>query len=93
MDKSGQPVLEPDLLKWAKWFEQAERIIRQTVIGEVRISTIFLGIDHAFGCGMPLLFETMIFGGEHGSYQARCCTEAEAIEQHFAACSRVRQEK
>src|ERR1035437_632572 len=39
--------------------------VGQTVIGKVNISTIFLHIDHRFGDGSPLLFETMIFGGEH----------------------------
>lgn len=29
----------------------------------VNVSTVFLAIDHAFGDGPPVLYETMIFGG------------------------------
>ena len=31
---------------------------------EVRVSTVFLVLDHALGHGKPILWETMIFGGE-----------------------------
>jgi len=29
--------------------------------GDVEISTVFLGLNHAFGPGPPLIFETMVF--------------------------------
>ena len=59
----GKAVLEPDMLKWGIWFETANRIVAQTKIGQVKVSTVFLGMDHNFcGNGLPILFETMIFG-------------------------------
>lgn len=79
------PVPEPDLLKWAAWFETADRIVFQTRLGETLISTVFLGIDHNFSdTGPPLLFETMIFtnGTWEGVYQQRCATWLEAEAQH-----------
>lgn len=51
----------------------------------VRVSTIFLGMDHSMGDGPPLLFETMIFGGEHDQYQRRYTTYEEAQEGHRKA--------
>ena len=34
-------------------------------VGKIKISTVFIGIDHQFlKSGPPLLFETMVFGGE-----------------------------
>ena len=30
----------------------------------------------------PVLFESMIFGGEHDEYQRRYCTYDEALEGH-----------
>ena len=30
-------------------------------MGPVEVSTIFLGMDHSFGSGDPVLWETMIF--------------------------------
>ena len=56
------PVPEPDLLAWAKWFETAERRVKLThVLGLVRVSTVFLALDHSFYDGPPILFETMTF--------------------------------
>ena len=49
------------------------------------VSTVFLGLDHAFDGGTPLLFETMIFGGEHDEYQERYATWDEAEAGHLVA--------
>jgi hypothetical protein len=55
------PVLCTDLLTWARWLENTNRIVSQDRIGDVFISTVFLGVDHNFYGGDPLLFETMVF--------------------------------
>lgn len=80
------------LLEWGKWLETDERIVEGTDLeGDVRVSTVFLGIDHNFhGTGRPLLFETMIFGGEHDQYQIRCATYDEAKKMHTRALWLVR---
>lgn len=52
-----------DTLTWAEMFENSKaRIIGQTVTlyGE-KLSTVWLGIDHQWGDGPPLIFETMLF--------------------------------
>jgi hypothetical protein len=55
-------------------------------LGEVQVSTVFLGLDHNFGFGRkPLLFETMIFGGKHDQYQERYSTYKEAEKGHAVA--------
>jgi hypothetical protein len=86
------PVLETNTLKWGAWFEKADRIIKTTSIKGYAgtVSTVFLGLDHSFGSEAPLLFETMIFGGKHNEYQARCSTWDEAIKQHRVACKLIR---
>jgi len=57
-----KPVEEPDLLKWGMWLETADRCVALTDFPGVRISTVFLGLDHNFSIsGPPILFETMIF--------------------------------
>lgn len=76
----------PNLLEWAKWFEIADRDVGKTCRDGVRVSTVFLGLDHNYGDGPPLLFETMIFGGEHDASQWRYSTWEEAAEGHRAAC-------
>lgn len=85
------PVPCNDLLEWARWFEKADRRVAQNMIGDVCVSTVFLGIDHRFGgLGLPLLFETMIFGGIHDQYQDRCSTWEEAEKMHSDAVALVR---
>ncbi len=68
-----------------------DRNVRKDTFDDVLVSTVFLGIDHNFeNEGPPLLFETMIFGGEHDQYQTRCSTWDEALIQHEEACKLVR---
>lgn len=87
LDANRNPMPCEDLMEWAEWFELVEnRRVAQDQVGDVKISTVFLGIDHNFGGGgMPILFETMIFGGEHDQWQDRCCTWDEAEEMHKRA--------
>ena len=60
-------------------------------IGDTVVSTVFLGLDHRhFGDGPPVLFETMIFGGQHDEWQKRACTWDEAEATHAAALDLVR---
>jgi hypothetical protein len=51
-------------MRWATWFEAADRHVRDSFQGDVRVSTVFLGLDHSV-YGPPQLFETMVFVG-HG---------------------------
>lgn len=101
----GKKIVPVDLMTWARWFEGNERILRQTEVIKglklgskalgtpIKVSTIFLGIDHNWGEGPPLLFETMVFGGEHDEYQERYATYDEAIEGHERAIKLVKGEK
>lgn len=73
-------------------FEEAARADRKVcldIFGEITVSTVFLSFDHAFGDSKPVLFETMIFGGEHDQYQERYYTYDEAVEGHKLACDLV----
>jgi hypothetical protein len=82
-----EPVPEPDLERWARWFEQDQRIVARTELGGRTVCTVFLGMDHNFcSVGPPLLFETMIFGlPDDEEYQERCATWDEALAQHQRA--------
>jgi len=78
-------VVEPDLLTWARWFETAheERIVARTEVGDVMVSTVFLGLDHCFTPdGPPLIFETLVFGGPHDGEMDRYSTWEEAEQGH-----------
>lgn len=86
LDADGNPVVEPDLIKWVKSFETMDRIVKKTQLSHgVKVSTVFLGLDHSFGGSKPILWETMIFGGEHDGYQERYSTHDDALSGHDKA--------
>jgi hypothetical protein len=74
-------VVPTDLMTWAKAFNK-ERHVGKTMVGEAKVSTVFLGIDHSFGAGPPLWFETMVFGGPFDEATFRYTTWAEAEAGH-----------
>ena len=101
------PVEEQDLMKWGQWFEKANRIVKKDRLevtakrgfskeehnlGFVEVSTVFLGLDHSFGGGVPLLFETMVFGGKMDGELDRCSTWEAAEKMHEAMIHKVRAE-
>lgn len=92
-DRYGIPI---DLQTWAELLHQQgyDRLASTRFkLGthEIHVSTVWLGLDHSFNGGPPLIFETMIFGGEHDQYQERYSTEEEALAGHKEACRLVRQ--
>ena len=90
LDEQGEPVATENLEAWAMWFESSDRTVRKTVIGEVEVSTVFLSLDHRFGGeGPPILWETMIFGGEHDEFTDRYTSRVDAIAGHEAAVKRL----
>jgi hypothetical protein len=74
---------------WGTAMEQDRRVTKTSLPGGVEVSTVFLGIDHNWGGGEPLLFETMIFGGELDQEQWRYSTWEEAEKGHKRACMMV----
>lgn len=63
LDENSNPVLCDNPTEWGQWFETGERRVRVTQVGNVIVSTVFLGLDHSFANrhGDPILYETMIF--------------------------------
>ena len=79
------PVPTDDVMEWAKMFKNTDnRRVAWDEVGDARISTVFLGLDHSFGEGSPLLFETMVFTNqlEWDGYCERYCTWEEAETGH-----------
>ncbi|MCZ4341502.1 hypothetical protein O4H52_07815 [Sphingomonadaceae bacterium G21617-S1] len=59
----GRQAVQVDMPTWARFFENIEnrRVAWTEVAPGISVSTVFLGLNHAFGGGPPLLFETMCF--------------------------------
>jgi len=92
----GKTPIKCDLLEWGQWFEKAERTVKKIYIGKVLISTVFLGLDYSFGFEgewLPILFETMVFGGTLNGEMARYPTWEQAEEGHDVMVQRVKQVK
>lgn len=89
LSDDGEPVLCDDIRRWGSWFRQHDRSIGRDEVDGVRISTVFLGIDHQFGDGPPILWETMVFGGPLDQEQDRYATRAAATRGHATMVARV----
>lgn len=90
LDEKGNPKEEPDLMKWAEWFEAADRFVAKTKTWGSEVSTVFIGLDHSFGMGVPLLYETMVFGGKLDGEMNRYATKEEAEAGHKEMVERVK---
>lgn len=84
-------VVRVGMMRWAEWFETHDRRLAVDFIKGHRISTVFLGLNHRYGPGAPLLYETMVFPLDSNADRAcdRYCTRAEALEGHAAMVARV----
>jgi len=98
LDANHRPVPVDDIKEWAQFFEDDEaRRVALTSINGLRVSTVFLGLDHGWNSNRrPILFETMIFPDKHPTpeidlerikdwahaYQTRYASWDEAIAGH-----------
>jgi hypothetical protein len=85
-----------DNMTWARAFESRHRtepdpwrVARDEFQG-CRVSTMFLGLDHNFLGGEPVLFETMIFGGPLDGEMWRYATYAQAEAGHAEAVAQAK---
>ena len=97
LNEQGQAVPEYDLMTWAMWFEErTNRVVKQEWVENVKISTVFLGLDHNFNDdGPPILWETMAFSNNK-LFQCesnRCAgdrDQAEAMHEEMKRIVKVR---
>ena len=83
-----------DIHEWGKWFGTADRHVADIDILGIRVSTVFLGLDHNhWGDGDPLLFETMVFDHEGDcAAMTRYFTWEEAAQGHAEVVEGVQAE-
>lgn len=88
--RDGRPMSHD---QWARAFEDHDgRVVAKELFDGGVVSTVWLGIDHGFGGGPPLIFETMVFlrGRSSEVYCDRYPTEAAALAGHDQAVAWVR---
>lgn len=72
------------------WTSQDERQVAHAVVNGVQISTVFLGIDHSWtGAGPPILFETLVIGGDLDKSEQRYAFWDDAVEGHKQWVARI----
>jgi hypothetical protein len=102
-DRQGNPI---SMLRWGelrevgvdaegRYSESSYVRVGEDDVGEAHVSTVWLGMDHGFNFDgdpdyRPVIFETMIFGGEHDEAMMRYCTEEEAHRGHIEAVTDLR---
>jgi len=98
LDAHGNPVPCNDILEWGRWMERSSRDRTRIIASDldesdpaktIHVSTVFLGLDHSFGSGPPVLWETLVFGGLLDGEQRRYTSRAAALAGHQEICERV----
>lgn len=92
-------VITADLMTWAIFLEEQRdrRIVKKDTIGELQVSTVFIGLDHKLSFieerddpdYKPDIFETMVFKDGSDIYCDRYATWKEAEEGHQKAIAWV----
>ena len=99
-DRQGKPMT---MQQWAQRFEDEDyRHIARDVIGPdepldpaplITVSTFWLGLNHDWRSDEPLIYETIIIGGEHDATGMRYATEKQAREGHRRAVDDLRADR
>jgi hypothetical protein len=79
----GQVVPEPDPVKFNTFMKDFDRNRRVALdqVGEMSVSTVFLGLDHGYREKDPVLYETLV-RGPLPDQMDRYHTRAEALAGH-----------
>lgn len=97
LDDKGEPLALPNdgiddltqercesLTKWGEFMQKAELHVADEKVDGIRISTVFLGLDHSFGVGPAILWETMCF--------CEGPTDGHPLDQTMMRCSGSREQ-
>lgn len=87
-DMFGNPI---SLERWAELtVDPANKVLARTEVGPFLVSTVWLGLDHGWGGGPPLIFETIVFGDSRDFDMDRYSTREQALAGHEAMVLLVR---
>jgi hypothetical protein len=93
LSNTGQVIKCKKFSAWPNFMSSIDgRIIAEDNIGNVTISTVFLGINNSCDeSEQPKIFETMVFGGLLNGTESHCATLKQAKAMHKKMVQRVKQ--
>jgi hypothetical protein len=94
-NRQGRPM---SFEQWCERPRTDHRVAETTLPSGYWVSTVHLGLDHQFGEGPPLIFETMVFPCDADGKPTSWCeldsdrysTEEEALAGHASICGEWR---
>jgi len=91
LDENNNVIPCDDVLVWGEWFSNFNRrqVANTKVIEGVKVSTVFIGINHSWRYGQLHIFESMIFGGISDGYTERYSTWEEAEKGHHQIVAKI----
>jgi hypothetical protein len=99
LDNNHKPVTSTgiDSSKWMEENPNRKKVgydkLKDLNGDDVCVSTVFLGLDHAWNSSIPILWETMVFGGKNDqAYQERYASYEQALEGHQKAINFIKTE-
>lgn len=86
--RTGEPITIQELIA----IDRDNRVALDKLPNGYRVSTIWLGLDHQYSDGPPLIFETMVFPQDSWSEEEckRYSTEEQALAGHAAMVEKWR---
>lgn len=81
-DRGGNEITSAERSRLSR--EPGYKIVEQTKVGGVNVSTVWLGSGHGLYEGKPLIFETLVFGSPDDSDGDRYNSEEAARAGHAA---------
>lgn len=108
-DEQGDPVTNcgREYMRYFDWHEKKPdssgwyikktgvgfQLLRDTPVDGVEVSTVYLGMDHNWMGGSPVLWETMVFSaGWDGDFCERFSSQEEARRRHVEVCRLIASE-
>lgn len=83
------PLRCDDLNFWGAWMQKTKRHVAVDKTPNGRVSTVFLGLNHSWDDGPPLLWETMVFDGPMDGDQVRYTSYEDAVAGHAEMLAKV----
>jgi hypothetical protein len=87
LDSDNNPIPCSEVFEYEEWFMKHGTTVAQTKFLDtkninINVSTVFLGLDHSYNSTVPILWETMVFGGPFDQQSVQYSSFKDALKGH-----------